>query len=66
VNFVSSSERREVSRRGHSQSYETLMLAQQGVLEQKLPRGKIYPFKERKGQRPLRSEQLKLREKQSC
>jgi hypothetical protein len=32
------------------------------VLEQKLPRGHLYLFEGQKGQRPLRSEQLKLKE----
>jgi hypothetical protein len=36
--------------------------AQQSVLEQEVARGHLHPFKERKGQRPLRSEQLKLKE----
>jgi hypothetical protein len=38
------------------------MSAQQGVLEHKLPRGNLYPFEERKGQRHLRFKQLKLKD----
>jgi hypothetical protein len=38
------------------------MTTQQGVLENKFPRGHLYPFKERKGQGSLRSEYLKLKE----
>jgi hypothetical protein len=40
--------------------------AQQRVLKKKFPRGHLYPFEEWKGQRPLRSEQLKVKEEQSC
>jgi hypothetical protein len=32
------------------------------VLEQEVSRGHFHPFKERKGQRPLRFEKLKLKE----
>jgi hypothetical protein len=32
------------------------------VLEKEVARGHFHPFKERKEQRPLRSEQLKLKE----
>jgi hypothetical protein len=36
------------------------------VLEQEVSRGNFHPFKERKGQRPLRSEQLKLKRIKTC
>jgi hypothetical protein len=56
---VSSSEKRSVKEKTLTELLNTLK-AQQGVLERKLPRGHLYPFEEQKGQRPLRSERLKL------
>jgi hypothetical protein len=36
------------------------------VLEQEVARGHFHPFKERKGQRPLRFEKLKLKRIKTC
>jgi hypothetical protein len=36
------------------------------VVEQEVSRGNFHPFKERKGKRPLRSEQLKIKEVKTC
>jgi hypothetical protein len=59
-------EERSVQEKTLTELLNTLS-AQQGVLEHKFPRGHLYPFEERKGQGPLRSEQLKLKEeRQSC
>jgi hypothetical protein len=58
---LSSERRRSVRRKTFTGLLNTLQ-TQQGVLEQEVARGHLHPFKERKGQRPLRSEQLKLKE----
>jgi hypothetical protein len=61
-NSISSSEIREVSRRKTLTELLNTLQAQQGVLEWKLPRGHLHLFEGQKGQRPLRSSQLKLKE----
>jgi hypothetical protein len=60
-NFVSSFREESVKEKTLTELLNTLQ-AQQGVLEQKFPRGHLYLFEGHKGQRPLRSEQLKLKE----
>jgi hypothetical protein len=54
-------EKKKCHRRTFTGLLNTLQ-AQQGVIEQEIARGNFHPFKERKGQRPLGSEQLKLKE----
>ena len=58
-NFVLNSEKISVKER-HLQSFRILWKPPQRVLEPMLPRRKLFPFKEGKGQKSLRPERLKL------
>jgi hypothetical protein len=58
------SEKRSVKEKTLTELLNTLQ-SQQGVLEQKFPRGNLHLFEGHKGQRPLRFEQLNLMETES-